>query len=309
VNTANVNIEDKIALWKTAFENDKNSIATAIHELMWNYAVISTVSKMYEYTDCDSNNPPKMNKMIFDLLISSYWVNTMMSIRRLIDGAYKLDDEKKGIFSIAALVKDIKSSRHLLNRRVLIEKYDCTYDVASLNAIRLAKLTRSDASGYQNIPPDYYGDLSEERHQLIDYLTGTTPENRSESDIVREPVLDELVKRLQKLKPITDFATKYFAHAASAQSRARANLITSLDLQTIWSAIEELSKISELIGRWFAKGTIGNGMPIAQFAKFEYLDIPMMEARDIPKLEQNWESLANETEQWVQLKNDWLEKP
>jgi hypothetical protein len=308
VSTKTVNIEDKISLWNTAFENDTNSIVTAINELTWNYAVISIVSKMCELIDRDSDNYPKMNQMIFDLLISSYWVNTMMSIRRLTDGSYSLDNKKKGVYSIAALIEDIKSCRHLLTRRVLIEKYDYTYDVASLRAERLAKLTRSDASGYQNIPPDYYGDHSEERHQLIDYLTGTTPENRSESDIVREHIFEELAKGLEDLKPITDYATKNFAHAATPQSRAQIDLITTVGLKDVWRAIETLSKICVLIGRWFAKANVGIGMPIAQFAKFEYLDIPMMKTGDIPKLEQSWQCLVDEIEQWAQLKNDWLEE-
>lgn len=289
-------MRDRIDAWRNAFEVDENSVQKALSEYAWNYAAYMTIVRFVEASPTDENGEKPLNSLIFGLISSSYWSNTLLAIRRLSDPSPL--NGVRGVCSIASILADIKACRSRLTRRVYLEIANLEYDYAETER-QYWEFVRMQV-GPTFIPKGLQYDLSQNRHAQFDFLSGVPHDQRSEDDLVRAEIFDAFDARLAKLNRVADHATVNFAHAATEVSR-QGRIINRWGTKEAREALQLLTETAELLGRWFLNSGVGDVLPIPQFDQFKHLEKPLIAPELFPALQEQWDDFAEQTANWPHI--------
>jgi AbiU2 len=289
---------DRINLWKEAFADDTTGICTTVQDLLWDYAAFRTSAQIVHLSGERQDGGRTLNQMLFNLIREGYWSSLLLGARRLLD-KHPLKGPK-GVYSIRAVVSDVKASRRWLTRRVYVEElHGAELDNERLHREFLKKIAESDRPVWASREKI----RSDAAHTCFDELCGNPPGNRNSDDIIDEAIFTRIEARLSSLDRIADHATTHIAHAGNEESRSIRQPLTGFNIQDARSTLKQLTEVSNLVGVWFANTGIG-GLATFQGDQFEGLDQPMVESTDIQNLWQNWQDMSKDISGWTITKDE-----
>lgn len=277
--------------WRTAFTDETTGINSTLGDMLWNYAVFNTAAMIVRLSGERGDEGRPLNQMLFNLLAEGYWSSLFLGVRRLIDD-HDLNG-RRGVYSVCAVIKDVRKCRDWLNRRFYVEHVrGAVYDVGELRLEQDRRLRESSGAswGDKRLP------LSEDAHLRFDELSGTAPDRRDENDLINLDILDGLAKRLTKLSSIADHVNTHIAHAGNRESRTNKGL-SEFHLRDAEQALRCLKEVVDLAGRWFADDG-ATGLAIYQGNQFEGLEFPVVDGTEVSILDKHWRELEDEIETW-----------
>lgn len=281
----------RIVSWRTAFSDETTGIHRTLDDLIWQYACFRVVIRIVYIANQkrDPDHPP-LNQMIFEMISEGYWSRLLIATRRLLDPTPI--DGKRGVYSLRSVIKDIEACGHKINRRIFVEAiWEADFDLAPLEAAQLEQL---------RLHKVVWGDprLSRSRmaHDHFDFLSNTSPENRSEGDLLDLSILQNAEARLSKLDSIKDHVTVHLAHSGNTTSR-EGKILDNFGMSQARECLKELKEVSDLLGMWFCRAS-GAGLATFIGDQFEGLDTPMIETDKISELEAVWREIDHDVATW-----------
>ena len=224
----------RIESWRTAFSDETTGIHRTLDDLIWQYACFRVVIRIVYIANQkrDSDHPP-LNQMIFDMIAEGYWARLLIAIRRLLDPIPITGD--RGVYSLRSVIRDIEACAPKITRRIYVEAiWDADYDLPSPEAAHWEELRKHSV---------VWGDprLTKSRmaHEHFDFLSNTTPENRSEGDLLDVNFLQKAEARLAKLDSIKDHVTVHLAHSGNTTSR-EGKLLENFGMSKARECLKEL---------------------------------------------------------------------
>jgi hypothetical protein len=287
-------MRERIALWKHIYETDDNAISKQISKLAWDLAAFSCMVELVHRAP-DAGNSKRLNSMFMDMLVSGFWSMTMQGVRKLaerrtIHGAH-------GVCSLGGLIQDAKDVRLRLTRRVFVEDIaGADYNYRATEDLYWQWALAGEPFQARWVPREYHYEISQQRHELFDWLSGKVPGTSNPDDIIREEVFDDLEARLTRLNGIVEHVNVEVAHAATEASR-QGRVLERWNLTDAKDAIKELAQIAELVGNWFCFSGVGTVLPTPQFDQFAHLDQPLFHG-DVAVLREIWNALDEEMGHW-----------
>ena len=150
--------------------------------------------------------------------------------------------------------------------------------------------------------PQAWG-TSQMAHQQFDRLSGIAPANRKREDRLPRALLDRIEGRLNTsdADELAEWSHVYLAHAGSAENRkALAEAIITNDRITAVTRV--LARVTEAVSAYllYAGGRSNALMPTAQFNQFEHLDRPVLQPDQLEGLQDLWDRLTDERDQFLE---------
>jgi len=255
---------------------DPNSVRVQLYELTWNAAAFRVINEARGLApavlESEVEGEGEVNGLLHCLLDQCFFHSQLLAIRRLSD-EYGLEG-KKGVFSLASLIEDMRENACLFNRGNMFAAEGLEYDVDSA-----------------------------ERHIEIDELSGASAEKRSPGDTIRPQVFEGLKGKVTEVTEtsikIRTYVHTFLAHSATPNSRAykKADDIR-IELGDLWRAHESLCRTAE-----FLSGPILNAGGHAYLARpqgdqFVYIDKPLVTPENVAQLREYWKAYEKQTQAW-----------
>ena len=275
---------EKRKLWLEALNGrDENSIVYQIFQMTWDDASFRVINEARRLAPAAPGGSVQLNGLLLRLLDRGFLAIQASAIRRLADKACnrpKPLEGKDGVCSLIALIGDMKKHRSLLTRSALI-----------------------DAEGRRHD--------DEHRHAHIDRLARVKPENRQSEDTIREDVFDNLIVKVDKAtKAISEYATKFVAHAATPDSRADVN---ADDIEITLERLRETQRSLGEVTGFVLVEILGdccsiNFLPMPQYPHLEYMEMPFTAPENKQRLLDVWRQCEIESGRWSGWRLDAYEK-
>ncbi|WP_373413739.1 hypothetical protein [Ensifer aridi] len=290
-------LKARIRNWKEAFSDETSGIYSTLADLHWKYAAFRTAVAIIRHANDHPGKGHHPNRMLFDLIAESFWMGTLLGVRRLLDRGDLTGD--KGVFSLRSVIKDVEACSGQLTRRVFVEEIaDLPYDYEAIE--------RAEYEHLKSLPPGtpVWGSTeaftSRLRHEHFDFLSGVSAPDRRPRDKIRKEIFDRLEARLTTLDGIAKHVSTHIAHAGNSKSRTGWEL-SQFDTRDARSALKELTEVAHLAGGWFAYDGASE-LAVAQYDKFEGLDLPLISTEGIEDLERNWQRVEQDISSWLLVK-------
>jgi hypothetical protein len=197
----------------------------------------------------------------------------------------------------------MKDHSHLITREHIFKAERLKYDVEALRRRRLkyARVQRQRGARAYGIPAELRTVFSENRHAVIDKLSGTKPSARAASDQINPVIFDRLIEKVERAsRRIAVIVNKLVAHAATPVSRGRGSgsrLKTTLG--ELWDAHRAICQVASFLSVQILGDANYGGLPVPQYDQFQYLDRPLVSGREVQHLRQVWIDYERETQNWA----------
>ena len=298
----------KRELWIQSLNGkDRNSIMSQIYRMIWNTAVFKVVNEGIKLASVNEKGDKKLNGMVFNLFGDLYFENQFIAIRRVVDGYYSLEHNKKGVCSLISLLDNMIQNISLLTREnyFKVEGLEYDYEIVRKRYIKYEQEQRKGKNGVTvfTIPDelDYHRIL--ERHKEFDKLTNKNENNRTPDDCVKKEIFIKLKKNvIDATNKIKTYVEKYVAHAATMQSRLLINAHKiSIKVRDIWSAQETICKVANFLDIYLLSRGSHFFLPVSQYNNFRYIENALVIHNDMEKIKRVWSEYEKETQSWNNL--------
>lgn len=281
---------------------DRNSIFNQIFDMVWNAAVFQVINEARKIAPENEEGQKEINGMLHYFIDECFFDSQFLTIRRLTDPAYELRHPKKGIFSLLALLNDMRQNIALFTRENLFvaEGLEYDYDVIEKRAQEFSAEQLRNGNRVYWTPRDLDSWPLKLRHEAIDGLSGVSAEQRKPSDVVRIKVLDYLIKSLKDASiDINLYATRYIAHLATPQSREGYKADgASITLGHLWDAHKVICQVANFVDSHMLTGSGHSFLAVPQFNNFEFIEKPLVSNSNIEVLNRAWDDFSKETSSW-----------
>ena len=289
--------------WIQSFSGkDHNSIINQIYQMVWNAAVFEVVNEARRIAQVDAKGQTEINGMLHRFMDRCFFDSQFLVIRRLTDTAYALGDPKKGIFSLVALLSDVKANVSLMPRENLFLVEDLEYDYEAIQNRELEHALEQSKSGKNVCWTSFKGSSHDirSRHEQIDALCVVNADQRKPSDTIRTEVFDCLIKRLKDVSENVNLrVNKYIAHAATPESReyVKADEV-SITLGHLWDAHKVICQVANFVDVYMLSRAHHSFLPVPQYNHLEFIDKPLVSAEGVEVLSKAWHEFHKETDSW-----------
>jgi len=290
-------LKTKLDDWKRRLsERDVHSIAMQLGHMLWRSAFYRSINESRRYALGDNQGEKQGNAPLHELIDDGYFTMSAIAIRRLLDkGALS---GPKGVYSLFALIRDIKDHAHLLTRANVLEARGLEYEFEEIKRRayeearadkRARKTTISFISGEGWTHAQYW-------HEAMDRLCGVSADSRSKDDALDSKKFAHLLEELDRRgSSVQNWVDKFVAHAASPDSRQTLHPDHhELSLAKLWLAERVIVRASNFIALYVVDGTNLGGVPIPQFDQFGHLDKPFVEEAALAPMQQAWDRHSND---------------
>lgn len=274
--------------------DDRNSVTSQLHALVWNTAVFRVINKSRSFAKNENGTYENcgMVHLLIDKCFSEY---QFIAIRRL------LDHDKDTTYSLYALICDMEKNFHLITRFNYFKAYDVEYDVEKVKKQyeEYVAQQRSVGNNTFSVPSHLWYEQVEQMHIVFDILSNSNSADRKPSDSVQQLFFENLRNKLDKLEDIITYAHEFTAHLARPDDRRKTDVDKiNITLGKIWEAHEVICKVATLIGKLFLDGCAGF-LGTTQFDQFKNINKPFVETENIAELISVWDEYLKETESWA----------
>lgn len=303
---------DKHAEWSACLSGrDRNAIFNQLVDLVYRAIVYRVVLRARQLNYDAHRNELRINGLMHGLLDSCYVDSQVLAIRRLADSSYDISG-KRGIYSLWALIDDLRKNVGLLTRQNLLEMDKIPFDILAVKQeyeqFIIEQARRVEPGKSYKVPGHLCYHQFELRHREIDRLCGVAPAARSLEDQVQPSVLNNLITKITESAATAKLvADKFIAHAATPGSREqRAADSTVLTLGDLWGIIEQLYTVANILDRSLLSRTTHTAVPLIPFGSFEYFDVALVSTEMTEVLEREWKAGEIEAQDWEKRGLDWI---
>lgn len=282
--------------WLDLLERDtEHSISAQLSSLVWQDAVFRLLVKAATSTP-DGRQTALNNTLLHEALRSGYVTAMILGVGRLTDPPEK--NVTRGVVSLKRLISELTNQRALFTR----ENYVCCdnryYDPDTIPSPSARGMTLGSPTF---VPNDLF--TSVRLHPIFDTLSGIPAGSRQRTDLIeaaRFSGLDDLLN-VPAIGRLRDLRNKFIAHAADATSRqALNNPNFRFTFAEADEALQSLCRAYQIIRTDFLCHSDGPIVPVAQFDITEHLDASVTGTEQREELRDEWHSLINERNQWLQ---------
>lgn len=243
---------------------------------------------------------PPLNVAYHTFIDRCFFQTQASLIRRMVDN-YGLRGEK-GVFSLIALLKDIKSYKDLLTRGKFFQLRGLPYndlEIRDKQRKYVADQVRLTPNRFIEIPNELDWEIIVETHNLFDKLSAKNIESRSLNDCIQEDVFILLERKLGVCENIVTYVNKYIAHSATPESRKIENIdIMKIPLKRIWEAHEAIYMVAEFLSTvLFNVSQVPLPREIPDL--FYHWEIPSLENLPNERLRSKFKQFRDETDGWM----------
>ncbi len=290
--------------WKKCLSGeDRNSVFNQIFRMVWNAAVFKIINEARRISPTDTKGQIKINGMVHHFLDRCFFDSQFLAVRRLTDAAYTLEDAKKGIFSLTALLNDMKANISLMTRANLFAVENLEYDPTGIQQRELQYAFEQSKNGKGAYWSSFKGSSHDitSRHDQIDVLCGTSADQRKPSDTIRGEIFDYLLKRTKDAsEDVNLHVNKYIAHAATPDSReySKAGEV-SITLDHLWGAHKVICQVANFVDVYMLSRAHYSFLPVPQYDHFEHIDEFLVSAEGVDALSNAWHQFQKDTDSWA----------
>lgn len=296
-------LKDKRKQWLDILDGeDENAIKNQVIQMTWDAAAFRVVNEARRFAPRAPEGEVKLNGLMHRLLDHGFFVSQMASIRRQVDGAGV--EGKKGVYSLAGLLKDLKEHRYLLTRKSIFEAESLEYDVESIKREEekydREQMKKGKRAWYT--PANLDAEQLEWRHRDVDGLAGVARTARSPDDTIQDQVFTNLSAKIKgSCQEVKDHVDKFIAHAATPQSRADVRADEAgVTLNHLLESHRILCQVMSFLSVCILGGASLHPLPYAQFDQFQYIDEPLVAPNQVEGLRALWKQFENESHDWGQ---------
>jgi len=282
------NFKEKWQKWRKCYSDDDNhsryssggdvnSISNQITSMLWDAAVWNIINKSRTFAGKNSDRSLQVNGMIHNFIDRCFFESQMISIRRLVYG--KSIDGKKGEYSFSTLIKDMKKHIELITRG---------------NILKAENL--SDAIAIES------------REKSLDKFCGVKKNSRSPGDVVKKELLENAESMVKKAsRNIIKYVNSFIAHSATPDSQRKPYPIDhQVTLNELYNAHRIICKTATFIGRLLDGYVMYRRLPTSIWDELEYIDLPLVDSKNVNDLQTEWETFEKKTEEWCELDNEFF---
>ena len=289
--------------WKKClFGEDRNSVFNQIFRMVWNAAVFKIINEARRIAPADAKGQIEINGMLHHFLDRCFFDSQFLAVRRLTDTAYTLEDSKRGIFSLTALLVDMKANISLMTRANFFAVEDLEYDPTDIQQRELEYAFEQSKSGKGAYWSSFKGSSHDinSRHDQLDVLCGVSADQRMPTDTVRGEVFDYLLKRIKEAsEDVNLHVNKYVAHAATPNSReySKADDV-SITIGHLWDAHKVICQVANFVDVYMLSRAHHSFLPVPQYDHFEHIDKFLVSTEGVEALSKAWHQFQQETDSW-----------
>lgn len=286
--------------------DDRNSIYPQIYSMVWDTAIYRVVFEGRKKQIEKNPNKPEINQVFHSFLDRNYFQAKSVTIRRLIDTSYGITGNK-GIYSLGALIKDLRDYRQELSRKKYLDLRNMPYDYQEIRKKELEYCRKQPYGKGFRILPELDWERIEETHQTFDRLSGNSPTTRQADDVIGEQIFIRLQGKLDTCNKFKMYVDKFVAHSATPESRQIEDVDkTAITLKHLWDAQKTLFEVAEFISLLVL---YESHMPLAleKPSFYDYWDKPLFSENEAEFVNEIMNNLREETEKWEAgaIKNTW----
>ncbi|MBI5527175.1 MAG: hypothetical protein HY897_12640 [Deltaproteobacteria bacterium] len=274
-------------------KDDPNSVVRQLYRMNWNATVFAVLNRTRALAPPDPERGRQQSPLIGEFIDSLFQLEQAVAIRRMVDTggrrrSYLRTDGSFDVYSLGAIITDMKENRRLFTRTVLLA---------------------ADAAEVGVTTPDVLSSWNRNQiNRAVDRMADVSASRRSPVDTVRATVFDCLLGRLARAsKKFVTYSDKFIAHAASEESRRRTRADSiRFSIADFWRAHEELCRVANFVSGHFLTGATYSFMPYAHGDQFKYMDRPFVKRSEIPLLHDFWYARQEKVNSWSGIDLDEL---
>lgn len=288
---------------------DRNCILAQVYDIVWSAGAYRVVLEARRIADKDERGRIKLNGLTHRLLDRCFYQSQLVSVRRLMDNSALAGP--KGVFSLKALVLDMKKHRRMFTRQNLFAAFGQVMDLDALKRASLQCHSMSGESLKKEAPRAISEEplFSEHLHDHLDLLCSVNAGSRQPGDVISESVFENLAMKLAKTEKICEHVNKFVAHAATPESRALVDADSAkVTFAELWEAHEIICRMCQFIDCFLLRQNshcflVGGGDDW-----FRYIDEPLATTERIPAIRKVWTDFAKEAKDWDSGTLEWAMK-
>ena len=285
--------------------SDQNSIYQQVLTMTWAMARFRLVNEARTFLKVDEYENVKANGLMHGLLNDCFFQSQAVAIRR-VTSQDKITG-KWAACSLVALFTDIIANVDLLTRENLLALRGYPMDLSDVIRKEREYIRKHARDGGCCIPEELDAGRMDEWHKAIDILCKVDAASRSLKDTANRAILNNAKKSLMNLDDIHIWVNKFVAHAALPASRMQRNADkVQVTLKKLWDAHEKICRAMSFLDFHIISGSSHHLVPMMPDGPCSYLDEPLIEASDIPALEEKWKAFADKSEEWGHTTAKWF---
>jgi hypothetical protein len=276
--------------WYELREGEPNTVQAQIFNMIYLDLVYRTLVVPRQKADEHLKIAAKSD-VLAHFLDQSYVATQILSIRRLLD-------TRSDVFSLRRLLDDITKHRLLITREIYVCFDGLPYDSDAWHSLPdqgvESKIFGIDAPQFAEYR------RSQARHETFDRLSAVSPTARKRVDRIKVSVFQKLKNWLTNgtADKLILLSNKFFAHASSTDSRGslQNSGISFADVDNVQRALVRVERaITDLL---LFIGISREVVPMPPLGLLKGLDAPYTTGDLIQKMQERWDELVAERNQW-----------
>jgi len=238
--------------------------------------------------------------LLAHILDQGYVANQVLAIRRLLD-------RRRDVISLRRLFDDILDHKNLLTREVYTSYDGTPYNPdlwKELPQDTMTQIWGIQAPGLSNYQRAQY------RHEKFDCLSGVSASERRRSDLIKDSVFDRLKQWLETTTAdkFIKLSHKFFAHAANMDSRGALDY-SGIQLADVAEVHRSIIRVERAItDELLYIGVAREVVPRPPLGLLQGLDSPYVAAELIANMQEHWDQLSNERNNWPRGITDEMQR-
>jgi len=293
--------------WKNCVNgDDQNAIFRQITTMIWDTAIFRVIMEGRKAKIQQNAQNPEFNVPLHLFIDRNYFQAQSATIRRLVDTSrYGLTGDR-GVYSLGALIKDIRNYRNELTRKAFLDFRKMPYDYSEIQRKQSEYIRKHGfGNGFVQIPEEYNWEPIEETHRIFDRLCGVKPDQRSPNDQIDPQVFSRLLDRLVECQQITKYVDKFIAHSSIPESRLGFPE-RGITLSQLWTAQRILYEVAAFLNfiLFFEYRMV---LPHENSTFSEFFEKPLFEEDEIIIVHETLQNYREETDKWASggIENTW----
>lgn len=277
--------------------DDPNSIFQQITIMIWDTSIFRIILAGRQSQLKKNPQAPEINDALHSFIDRNYFQTQTLTIRRLTSKSHKLSG-KYGVYSIGALLKDIKNYKTELSRKSYLELKNMPYDYEEIQKREEEYILSQPAAKGLFIPHELDWQAIEEAHSVFDRLAKVSRDKRNPNDQISNHFFSRLFERLYICNEITTYVDKFIAHSSTPESRLIQNYTTTtITLRRLWDAHRAIFEVAYFLSAiLFSVDHLALAIENPTF--FKFWEKPIIENGEFDLIKTSFENYRKETEAW-----------
>ncbi len=279
---------------------DPNSILNQIERMTWNAASFRVINEARRHALRDQDDEVRLNGLMHSLLNYCFFRTHMMGIRRVTDASYSLEGPR-GVYSLGALLKDMKAHHRLLQRESMFDAEGLEYDYEAIR--QRFEIWRSEHSAHGGaVPAEMVSGIPQARHAQLDRLCGVPQDARSPEDTIGTQCFCNLEQKIvEACNDVCTRVNKFIAHSATPHSRECVNADqVGITLEHLRHAHRSICQVTHFLAIFVLGNSCPDFLAVPQYDQLKYMEQPLIEASLKPHLREFWQELKRDYDSWSQ---------